>query len=38
MEEYLGICAAVLMTLAIALAISALTLTYIIIKDRLKNK
>jgi hypothetical protein len=38
MEQYLEICAAVLITLAVALAIGALTLTCIIIKDHLKNK
>jgi len=38
MEEYLEICAAVLITLAVALSIGALTLTCIILKDHLKNK
>jgi hypothetical protein len=38
MEEYLNICAAVLMTLAVALAVSALALVYMVIKDYLKNR
>jgi len=37
MEEYLNIGAVVLMTLAAALAISALALVYIVIKDYLKT-
>jgi hypothetical protein len=38
MEQYLEICIAVIMTLAVALAIGALILTCIILKDNLKNK
>ena len=38
MEEYLGICVAVIMTLAVALAIGALILTYIVLKDYFKKK
>jgi hypothetical protein len=38
MEEYLNFGTAILMTLAVALAISALALVYIVIKDYLKNK
>jgi hypothetical protein len=38
MEEYLNICLAVIITLAVALAIGALILTCIVIKDHLKGK